>query len=64
MICPNLKGILIRVERYKEFKEGKFKIIVSTDLLGRGVNFTNVDLIINYDFPASADIYLQRVKMN
>jgi len=34
---------------------------VSTDIFGRGVDFERVNIVINYDMPESADMYLHRV---
>jgi superfamily II DNA/RNA helicase len=34
---------------------------VSTDIFGRGVDFERVNIVFNYDMPASADQYLHRV---
>jgi len=50
-----------RLERYNQFKEYKSRILVSTDLFGRGVDFERVNIVFNYDMPPSADQYLHRV---
>jgi|Transcript_35663 superfamily II DNA/RNA helicase len=50
-----------RLERYNKFKEYKSRILVSTDIFGRGVDFERVNIVINYDMPPSADQYLHRV---
>uniref|UniRef100_A0A7S0LE33 RNA helicase n=1 Tax=Coccolithus braarudii TaxID=221442 RepID=A0A7S0LE33_9EUKA len=50
-----------RIERYNKFKEYKSRIMVSTDIFGRGVDFERVNIVINYDVPKSADQYLHRV---
>jgi ATP-dependent RNA helicase UAP56/SUB2 len=50
-----------RLDRYNKFKEHKSRILVSTDLFGRGVDFERVNIVINYDMPNSADQYLHRV---
>jgi ATP-dependent RNA helicase UAP56/SUB2 len=50
-----------RLERYNKFKEYKSRILVSTDMFGRGVDFERVNIVINYDMPPSADQYLHRV---
>jgi len=50
-----------RLERYNKFKEYKSRIMVSTDLMGRGVDFERVNIVFNYDMPLSADQYLHRV---
>jgi len=50
-----------RIERYKKFKSFKARIMVSTDLFGRGIDIERVNVVINYDMPESADSYLHRV---
>ncbi|KAK0570839.1 hypothetical protein LWI29_007271 [Acer saccharum] len=50
-----------RLTRYKGFKEGNKRILVATDLVGRGIDIERVDIVINYDMPDSADTYLHRV---
>jgi len=50
-----------RLERYNKFKEYKSRIMISTDLFGRGVDFERVNIVFNYDMPPSADQYLHRV---
>jgi len=50
-----------RLDRYNKFKEYKSRILVSTDLFGRGVDFERVNIVINYDMPDNADTYLHRV---
>lgn len=49
------------IERYNKFKDYKARILVSTDIFGRGVDFERVNIVINYDMPESADMYLHRV---
>jgi len=57
-----------RIEKYKAFKNFQKRILVSTDMYGRGVDFEKVNVVINYDMPEStehnagaADCYLHRV---
>eukprot|EP00343_Euplotes_focardii_P009425 CAMPEP_0205823488 /NCGR_PEP_ID=MMETSP0206-20130828/16845_1 /ASSEMBLY_ACC=CAM_ASM_000279 /TAXON_ID=36767 /ORGANISM="Euplotes focardii, Strain TN1" /LENGTH=434 /DNA_ID=CAMNT_0053120713 /DNA_START=12 /DNA_END=1316 /DNA_ORIENTATION=- len=50
-----------RLERYNKFKEYKSRILIATDLFGRGVDFERINIVINYDMPPSADQYLHRV---
>jgi len=50
-----------RLARYNKFKEYKSRILVSTDIFGRGVDFERVNIAINYDMPEKADQYLHRV---
>jgi len=50
-----------RLNRYNQFKEYKNRILVSTDMFGRGVDFERVNIVFNYDMPTTADQYLHRV---
>ncbi|XP_049852543.1 uncharacterized protein LOC126332396 [Schistocerca gregaria] len=50
-----------RIERYRKFKAFDSRILVSTDLFGRGVDFERVNVVVNYDMPIDADTYLHRV---
>lgn len=50
-----------RTKRYNDFKEFKGRILVTTDLFGRGIDIETVNIVINYDFPADCDQYLHRV---
>lgn len=49
------------MKRYRGFKEGHSRILVATDLVGRGIDIERVNIVINYDMPDSADTYLHRV---
>lgn len=55
---------------YKNFKDGKHRILVATDLVGRGIDIERVNVVINYDMPETdekkgngADTYLHRVSV-
>lgn len=50
-----------RIKRYKEFKEFNKRIMVATDIFGRGIDIERVNIVINYDMPENADSYLHRV---
>lgn len=45
----------------KEFKSGSSRVLVSTDLLGRGIDIQQVNLIINYDLPSQKEKYIHRI---
>ncbi len=44
-----------------EFKAQKKNILVATDVASRGLDISNVDLIINYDVPMDSESYVHRV---
>merc|ERR1712228_627659 len=50
-----------RIAKYKQFKEFQKRIMVSTDLFGRGIDIERVNIVINYDMPEDSDSYLHRV---
>mmetsp|Transcript_37764 Transcript_37764/g.66469 ORF Transcript_37764/g.66469 Transcript_37764/m.66469 type:complete len:439 (-) Transcript_37764:72-1388(-) len=50
-----------RIDRFKAFKEFKKRILVTTDIFGRGIDVERVNIVINYDMPGDSDMYLHRV---
>merc|ERR1719247_1152772 len=50
-----------RIARYKQFKEFQKRIMVCTDLFGRGIDIERVNIVINYDMTEDSDSYLHRV---
>ncbi len=59
-----LHGDLAQNERNKimaDFKEGKLRILVSTDVAARGIDVDDVDAVINYDVPTSNEYYTHRI---
>ncbi len=43
------------------FRDGKVKILIATDVVGRGIDVTGISHIINYDTPTFCDDYIHRV---
>ena len=50
-----------RLDRYRKFKEFQSRIMVATDLFGRGIDIERVNVVINFDMPTEPDQYLHRV---
>jgi len=50
-----------RIDRYKKFKDFQARIMVATDIFGRGIDMERVNVVINYDMPENSDTYLHRV---
>ncbi|PYH49376.1 RNA-dependent ATPase ROK1 [Aspergillus saccharolyticus JOP 1030-1] len=50
-----------RSEIMKQFRKGEIWILVTTDLLARGVDFRGINGVVNYDIPNSAAVYVHRV---
>jgi ATP-dependent RNA helicase DeaD len=45
----------------KDFRAGQVRLLVATDVVGRGIDVTGISHIINYDIPQSSDDYVHRV---
>jgi translation initiation factor 4A len=45
----------------KEFRSGSSRVLITTDLLARGIDVQQVSLVINYDLPANRENYLHRI---
>lgn len=50
-----------RKEALQGFKTGKFRVLVATDIAARGIDVTNIELVLNYDLPQSAEDYVHRI---
>jgi ATP-dependent RNA helicase UAP56/SUB2 len=50
-----------RIEKYKSFKDFNARILVATDLFGRGIDIERVNVVVNYDYPDDSDQFLHRV---
>ncbi|KAG7812134.1 hypothetical protein KL921_001366 [Ogataea angusta] len=44
-----------------EFRTGSSRILISTDLLARGIDVQQVSLVINYDLPSNKENYIHRI---
>ena len=44
-----------------DFKNAKINILVATDIVSRGIDIENVDVVINYDVPRDAEDYIHRI---
>lgn len=45
----------------RAFREGHIWVLICTELMGRGIDFKGVNLVINYDFPPSTISYIHRI---
>ena len=50
-----------RDEIMRHFREGKSRILISTDLWSRGIDVQQVSLVLNYDVPTARENYIHRV---
>lgn len=44
-----------------DFKAGKVKVIVATDIISRGIDVENIETVINFDVPNEAEEYVHRI---
>lgn len=44
----------------KEFRSGSSRVLITTDLLARGIDVQQVSLVINYDLPINKENYIHR----
>jgi len=45
----------------REFRSGSSRILITTDLLARGIDVQQVSLVINYDLPSNRENYIHRL---
>ena len=50
-----------RNEIVKQFRQGVYKVLISTDLLARGIDVQQLSVVINYDLPKNFENYLHRI---
>mmetsp|Transcript_43928 Transcript_43928/g.80276 ORF Transcript_43928/g.80276 Transcript_43928/m.80276 type:complete len:397 (-) Transcript_43928:13-1203(-) len=50
-----------RASVMEDFRAGRSRQLIATDLLGRGVDVQQVSLVINYDIPVSREFYIHRI---
>ena len=62
--CVCMHGDLSQEDRNQimsEFRNGTSRILISTDLLSRGIDVQQVSLVINYDIPNNIESYIHRI---
>jgi ATP-dependent RNA helicase RhlE len=50
-----------RTNALKIFKDGQLKVLVSTDILSRGIDINELPCVINYELPRSPKDYIHRI---
>ena len=43
------------------FRDGKYRILIATDIAARGIDVNDIEHVINYDFPGCAEDYIHRI---
>lgn len=62
--CGVLHGELEQKERLQtidDFRDGKFHYLIATDVAARGVDFSGITHVFNYDFPTGKETYVHRI---
>lgn len=63
-VVSNIHGSMPQEKRQdvmKEFKDGASRILISTDLLARGIDVHQVGLVVNYELPSKKENYIHRI---
>jgi ATP-dependent RNA helicase RhlE len=50
-----------RQKALEGFKEGRYRVLVATDIVARGIDVDNISHVINYDMPNNAEDYIHRI---
>ncbi len=50
-----------RREALEGFKNGRYRVLVATDIAARGIDVHNIELVVNYDLPTMAEDYVHRI---
>jgi ATP-dependent RNA helicase DeaD len=61
--CDRIHGGMEQADRFhvmNEFKRGKFRYLVATDVAARGIHIENITHVINYDVPLEKESYVHR----
>merc|ERR1711879_807487 len=46
---------------FREFRSGSSRVLITTDVLARGIDVQQVSLVINYDLPTNRENYIHRI---
>ncbi|WP_338973768.1 DEAD/DEAH box helicase [Spiroplasma endosymbiont of Tricholauxania praeusta] len=50
-----------RMEAMRQFKNGKVKVLIATDVVARGIDINGIDYVFNYDIPREYEYYTHRI---
>lgn len=62
--CEMLSGDVNQNRRLRvleDFREGKIRIVVATDVAGRGLHVDDIGFVVNFDFPYEPEDYVHRI---
>jgi len=61
--CQALHGDISQNQRERTlsgFRDGRFNILVATDVAARGLDIPNVDLVVHYEIPNTSELFVHR----
>ncbi|KAI3781051.1 hypothetical protein L2E82_11050 [Cichorium intybus] len=61
--CEALHGDITQNQRERTlsgFRDGRFNVLIATDVAARGLDVPNVDLVIHYELPTSSEVFVHR----
>lgn len=50
-----------RTDTYNKFKDNKYRLLIATDVLSRGIDIQSINIVINFDMPREQATYIHRV---
>ncbi|MDX1389477.1 MAG: DEAD/DEAH box helicase [Acidobacteriota bacterium] len=60
----SLSSLLSQANRERAleaFRKGEFRVLVATDVASRGLDITDIDMVVNFDVPMHAEDYVHRI---
>jgi len=55
------KPQFVRIQALKDFKSGRIRVLVATDIAARGIDVSELSLVFNYDLPNVSQMYIHRI---
>ena len=55
------RSLAQRREALEGFRSGRFRVLVATDIASRGIDVKDIETVINYDLPSTAEDYVHRI---
>ncbi len=55
------KSQAARVRALDGFREGRYQVLVATDVAARGIDVDDISLVVNFDMPVEAETYVHRI---
>ena len=58
---PKLFTVIDHKRRGNIFKKGETEVVVATDIISRGIDIENVELVVNFGLPLEVESYIHRI---